>query len=214
MLARRGVAISTRRGLPLVMSAGQGALVYVVRSGVLTLNSDLAEDRHVISAVFYPGDLVVTGGCAGLPNERLLAAHGGDVVRVRQAVVDEVLSGAPQLSSAYDRRLETRLMRDEVHSVVTGSLTGDEKIASYLVETAQMLGSPIEGGIDVLLPLSRGEIASYLALNPDTLSRLIRRLDDLQIVEFIGRHRAVIRDWPGLLARTPIAATLTRVYAR
>ncbi len=111
-------------------------------------------------------------------------------------------------------RIRWRYVLDNARSAVVGNLTGDEKIASLLIEAAQMLGTVISNTVDIPLPLSRGEIANYLALDPDTLSRLLRRLDVTRLVTFVGRRRVIVDDWQGLLRRSPIAEMLLRAYTR
>jgi CRP/FNR family transcriptional regulator len=57
------------------------------------------------------------------------------------------------------------------------------------------------------LPFSRRDIAAYLGLNPDTLSRIMSRFRGV-LFSHTDRNRIVVRDFAALAARTPAAKSL------
>ncbi len=61
------------------------------------------------------------------------------------------------------------------------------------------------------LPFNRKDIADYLGLNPDTLSRIMSRLKAAGLIGHSERNRAVVRDFPALAARTPAAQSLVEI---
>ena len=71
---------------------------------------------------------------------------------------------------------------------------------------------PGAAGVAFELPLSRTEIADYLALNADTLSRIMSRLKGRGLVARTGRDRALVADWDGLCAMSPLAGALAAAH--
>jgi hypothetical protein len=61
-----------------------------------------------------------------------------------------------------------------VHTAIVGGLSGEDRVVSFLIELTLRLGTPAAAGITFTVPLSHTEIADYLALNADTLSRSCR----------------------------------------
>ena len=61
------------------------------------------------------------------------------------------------------------------------------------------------------LPFNRKDIADYLGLNPDTLSRIMSRLKAAGLIAHSERNRAVVRDFPALAARSPAARSLIEI---
>jgi CRP-like cAMP-binding protein len=93
-----------------------------------------------------------------------------------------------------------------------GGLSGEQRVASFLIELALRLGTPGGSGISFDLPLSRTDIADHLALNADTLSRIMSRLKTRGLIAQTGRTRAVIPDWTRLCELTPVADTVLALH--
>ena len=93
------------------------------------------------------------------------------------------------------------------------SAPGD-MLASLLLEQALVVGQPTPGGCTFDMPLSRIDMADYLALNPDTLSRHIARLKTLGVLTTPTRAKAIISDLAALHAMTPIADALTALHSK
>ena len=58
------------------------------------------------------------------------------------------------------------------------------------------------------MPFDRKDIAFYLGLNPDTLSRIMSRFKTAGLIVQPERSRAVVRDLSALAARSPAARSL------
>jgi DNA-binding transcriptional regulator YhcF (GntR family) len=84
-----------------------------------------------------------------------------------------------------------------------------------LVELALRTGESSPGGGAAFdLPFNRKDIADYLGLNPDTLSRIMSRLKAAGLISQSERHRAVVHDFGALAARSPAARALIEVNGR
>lgn len=213
-LMQAGTRFKVRRGQRLPERHADDLVHYLVCDGSLFLQSELPERRRAIVATYYAGELcsmLVNGSGEG---EALIAAEASTVVRLRADAVGQLSASEPAVASRYVRWMETRAARVEAHAIVVGRLTGEERVAAYLIEAGQMRGEPHEKALHVDLPFSRDEVADYLALNPDTLSRFLTRMKTDGLVTFLGHRRAVITDWPGLLQRCPIAELLVNVFQR
>lgn len=62
--------------------------------------------------------------------------------------------------------------------------------------------------------MSRNDIADYLALNADTLSRIMSRLKARGLIAQTGRSRIVVPNWKSLCEESPVAGTLTALQAQ
>lgn len=172
--------------------------VYRLESGCLTLDASLPDGRRQISLVLYPGDVIAGSAVPPLSQIGLTATVPTVVLRRRVGESDSEL--IEDLSRAASRAL--------LHSYMTGRLTGDERVATLLLELACKLGKPTAGGISFELPLSRADMADYLALNPDTLSRIVSRLRASGVITMLSRSRATAKDLAALEARTPLVAAV------
>jgi CRP/FNR family transcriptional regulator len=78
-------------------------------------------------------------------------------------------------------------------SVLAGDYSADERLAAFLIDlsartTDQDASPPI-----LRLSMSRSDIANYLRLAAETVSRVLRRFQDQGLVDVDGRNVAIAR---------------------
>ena len=71
--------------------------------------------------------------------------------------------------------------------------TAESRLASFLVSLSKRLGSRGFSKTEFNLVMSRHDIANYLGLAAETVSRLISKFQEAGILE-VNRRRVVIRD--------------------
>ncbi|KAB2916622.1 MAG: Crp/Fnr family transcriptional regulator [Hyphomicrobiaceae bacterium] len=214
ILAAYGCRFRVRRGQRLPARHDDVETIYLVRSGLVVLQSHLTEQRRLILGICYPGEIISSRFMAALPDFTVRAARAGEVTRLRQDVFDTAAARHGWLALEFMRQMRVRANRVEAHNVIVSRLTSEERVASFLLEAGLMLGKHLARGIDIELPLPRNDMADYLALNPDTLSRVLSRLRSEGLITRLGRGRAIVHDWAALEQRSPICAALQSAYQR
>jgi CRP/FNR family transcriptional regulator len=84
----------------------------------------------------------------------------------------------------------------------------DERLALFLLEMQQRCVGG-EGQWQVVLPMSREDIARYLGLALETVSRGLSRLQDLKVIHVAGRRIDVL-DQPALVRLAGVPAGISR----
>ena len=99
--------------------------------------------------------------------------------------------------------------RAAIHTAAVGRFDCRQRVATFLLELALRTGvrAPC-GGLDFEIPLNRTDIADYLGLNADTLSRTMSRLRASGLLSHPERNRGLVRDVAALAALTPAARAL------
>jgi len=104
------------------------------------------------------------------------------------------------------------MTRLALHAATLGQFDCEQRVATLLVELALHTGVNSPGGVVAFdLPFNRKDIADYLGLNPDTLSRIMSRLKTAGLIGHSKRNRAVVRDFPALASRSPAARSLIEI---
>jgi len=85
------------------------------------------------------------------------------------------------------------LQRVQKHSLALIK-TAEERVAGFLLEMADRVAS----GGTVELPMSRQDIADYLGLTIETVSRSLKLLEDAAAIEVARRRRILLRNRPAL----------------
>lgn len=213
-LKRSAMVIRAKQGQTIPLSSGTEGLVYFVRSGSLALQASIPGRRRLILCLLFPGDLFETTCSPALPDASLLATCGAEVFKTNLRTLMDVLAAGQGLARSALNKLQAQKSRLILHNTMIGALTGEERTAAVLLELGLRLGTPFDGGTAFALPLSRSDIADYLALNPDTLSRHFSRLKALGIIHQNGRSQTKILDWPALRRECPIADAIELLHQK
>jgi CRP/FNR family nitrogen fixation transcriptional regulator len=171
--------------------------VYQVKAGAVRSYKLLSDGRRQIGAFHLAGDIF------GLEN-------GGEHRFTAEAIVDTVVRLIKRLSlemvaesdAIVARNLlsmtTTNLQHAEDHMLLLGRKTSLERVAAFLIEMDKRLTA---AGI-MALPMSRRDIADYLGLTLETVSRALSRLHQLGTLDFIGtnQRQIVLRDRAQLIS--------------
>jgi CRP/FNR family transcriptional regulator len=203
-----GARIHLKRGQHLPLDRlGTGELLRIER-GCLILKAATPEGTNRVVLVLFPDDMISREAMPPLPAIGLTAALPATVLRLQREPNETAGKADGQVADAY-ARLAARAV---LHAIALSELTAEQRIATFLIEMALRLGSPTPAGCAFELPLSRTDLAHYLALNPDTTSRLMSRLRVRGLLTSPARGWATIPNLATLAAITPLAATLRGLW--
>lgn len=208
-LAAQGAIVRTRRGQSLPLTLDGSETVFVVRAGALMLRVTLPGDLRQVVGLLYPGDVVRAAFAPPQASAHLSAVTAGEVLRYRQATFAALSEDDPAIARYYDDAVAKQTARQAIHMATVGRLDCQQRLATFLTELALHTGvrAP-SGGVMFDMPLNRTDMADYLGLNADTLSRTISRLRASGLLSHPERHRALVRDFEALAALTPAAGAL------
>ena len=175
--------------------------------GELAVCQRAPSGAETVHTFYYPDEILFPVAPGGVWTHTVRALSDGaldvyrfeDVRRICQA--DGGL--AYRLFLAACRTLSLRVEQ----AARLRSMTVEGRFAAFLLEAGARIGSARRGGVVLSLPMSRTDIASYLGLRTETLSRIIRRWRDRGLIDLESARRIAIRDTKPLeqLALEPAA---------
>ncbi len=162
--------------------------VYKVVSGAVRTCKILSDGRRQIGAFYLPGDMF--GFEAGAAHQFSAEAIGKTVVRVvrRSAVValaEKDGEAARQLWKFTTRELH----RVQEHMLLLVK-SAQQRLACFLLEISERLA--VTDAVE--LPMSRQDIADYLGLTIETVSRTVSHLVSEATIGLPSSRRIVLRD--------------------
>ena len=111
-----------------------------------------------------------------------------------------------------------QLERVNMHQLMIGRLETEARVASFVLALAMrsVRGRSLQGApqMTVALPMSRVDIANYLVINCDTLSRTMMRFCDSGLIERVGRHVIRITNFDALKQKSPISPLLADIFLK
>lgn len=206
--------VRLRQNQRLLLEHNMSDTVYAVSSGVLTLQAAVACKHRFLLGIIYPGDIFQASCAPPLKEAGLRGATAAELWRLSLKSLQSYASGKPELYPVLERGLAHQHARRAMHIAVLGTLSSEQRIAALLIELALRLGVGGPGGIAIEAPLSRNDMADYLSLNADTLSRHMSRLRANGILAQSDRSRVIIQNWQELLRNCPIAEPLLALHGK
>jgi CRP/FNR family nitrogen fixation transcriptional regulator len=152
--------------------------VYRVASGVVRSFRVLADGRRQIADFYLPGDIFgVEAGQRRQATAEAVSDATLIVARRSSLVASEGQEGWGLWRLAMDE-----LARSQEHVLTLGRRSASERVASFLLSLAERLGA----GDAVDVPMSRQDIADYLGLTIETVSRTLTQLQMDGVLELRG----------------------------
>lgn len=211
-LAAQAATVRARRGQTISLTLDGNEALFFVRSGVLMVDITLPDDLRQVIGLLYPGDVLRSAFAPPHAVAHLSAVSAGEVLRVRWRTFTELAAQDPEITRYVDDAVARQTARQAIHMAAVGRFDCRQRVATFLLELALRTGVAAPGGVEFEMPLRRTDMADYLGLNADTLSRTMSRLRASGLLSHPERHRALVRDFAGLAALTPAAQSLMTLY--
>ncbi len=180
---------------------GEGAclIFWVVIEGTAATCTAFEDGRRQIIGLERPGDTI----CA------LMAGSGGQswlealsdcrICELDLTPLAHGLRDDPAFLSATFHVAHRRLTRSQAHISTLGRLDSRERVLLFLAQMATRSKTGL-----VSLPMSREDIADYLGLNAETVSRILSRIKKTGLVKFLSRTEYVVPDMAEIARRLPV----------
>lgn len=149
--------------------------LYTIVSGEARLSCLLNDGRRQVTDFRSCGD-------------KLGENNSGQYTADAEAITDTIVCQTPlsELQTSLDdlpglrvslmQKMETEVNRMQNHLLLLGRKTPVEKVATFLVERARKLEAIENNEVDIKLTMSRRDIADYLGLTIETISRTLTTL--------------------------------------
>lgn len=189
-----GVRMSYARNEEIYGEGEPATCTYRVLSGVVRTCRILADGRRQIAEFFLPGD--VFGLQAGEDHSTSAEAVSDcEVVAIRRSQLSErAMTDASTGQKLWALTLH-HLRRSEDHMLVLGRKGASERLAWFLMDMSDRIPAPRT----VELPMSRQDIADFLGLTIETVSRTMTQLQDDSLIELSSCRTIVLRDREALI---------------
>ena len=212
-LAAHASKIRTRKGQSIGLTLDGHEAAYIVRAGALMLQVVAAATPRQVAAFLLPGDLLRGSAVPPHAEASLISANAAELWRFRWSAMEDFAAADRGLARFLQEVAAARLARYALHTAVLGQFSSEQRVATVLTELAMLTGTPSPaGGIVIDMPFRRNDLADYLGLNPDTLSRIVARLRRDGILGHSARSRALVRDFRALARLTPAARSLAEIH--
>ena len=190
--------VRVERGATLFRQGTEAAAIYDIADGVLKSTMLRPDGSRAILGFFFPQDIV---GLAenGLYVTTVQAVTGCVLYRMPLPALERLLKRDSELDHQFLIKACHELRRAQLHELTLGIAHADIRVARFLDLMRQMQPNPAASSL-IDLPMSRADIADYLGLTPETVSRAFARLRRTLAIACPNPHLVRVLDEEGFRA--------------
>ncbi len=186
-----------KKGIEIFGEKEPADYVYQVITGAVRSYKLLSDGRRQIGAFHLVGDIF--GLEIGTEHRFTAEAVVDTTVRLmKRRSLEQVAESDVVVARNLLTMTTSNLRHAEDHMLLLGRKTSLERVAAFLIEMDKRLTA---AGI-LALPMCRRDIADYLGLTLETVSRALSRLHGLGVLGFVGNNQRQI----SLLDREKLAS--------
>ena len=188
--------------------------IYAVLSGSVKTLVDNPNGEEQIVGFHLPGELLGMDGFSGDSHTcSAVALETSSVCEFPLESLDEVCHLVPSIQYAMRRIMGREVTKDHAMLLLLGRMSAEEKLASFLISLSKRMAQRHWKPSEFNLTMPRQDIANYLGLAVETVSRLFAHLQDAEIIE-VDRRRVNICDMERLQAIVGDSDAINAVKAR
>jgi CRP/FNR family transcriptional regulator len=172
--------------------------VFMVTHGALKLYTLLADGRRQVTGFMFPGDFLGVS----VDEEYAFSVEALEPTELwwfSREAFDRFVSNHPRVEHELYRLAAHELAAAQQQMVLLGRKSAAERLASFflsLLERAERTSGVNETGFD--LPMSRLDIADYLGLTKETVSRMLADLRNRRLIRLKTQNHVEVVDRAGL----------------
>jgi CRP/FNR family transcriptional regulator len=191
-LAAASHRVQLKPGETLIWEGDAAENTYVVARGALRASKSSDDGRRQVLDFMFAGQFV------GIPSDatyhfNVEALTNAEVCRFDRRKLEGVMAKYPSVEKGYRAGSARQLEQAYEHAYALGRRTAMERVAAFLLDLRASSCPKTATGV-LKLPMTRGDIADFLGLTLETVSRGFSRLKSLGVIRLPSAQEVEIRD--------------------
>lgn len=156
--------------------------IIAISSGVLSLQHLLHDGRKTIAALLMRGDILDLRNSSQNQLGALIALNTVTFCRLSQTVFDASIANNSSARTLAWKNVTSQTFRAINHAADLAKKQALEKLASFIFECRNR-DARMPGKDHVQIPIRRRDLAEYLGMQPETVSRCFKDLAERGIIQ-------------------------------
>ena len=191
-LAANSNRVQLRAGETLIWDGDEAHHSYVVTRGSLRASKESDDGRRQIVDFLFAGQFI------GIPSGSIYhfnaeALTDAEVCRFDRRKLEELMTKYPAVDKGYRAGAARQLETAYDHAYALGRRTAMERVAAFLLDLHASSCPKTATGV-LKLPMTRNDIADFLGLTLETVSRAFSRIKSLGVIRLPSAQEVEIRD--------------------
>jgi CRP/FNR family transcriptional regulator len=167
-------------------------MFYKITKGFVAESRTLDDGRRQIVGIRTVGDLCGYPLHLGTHLFTAEALTDVEACAFERHKLEAFIARQPDVAGALAEEISRRLRRATENMTVIGQLKSTERVAHFIIEMDELNAVHQVGTHPLVLHLTRHEIADYLGLTLETVSRAFSKLKDMHVIALVGGDSVAI----------------------
>ena len=167
--------------------------VHVVSTGSFrsVINDEAGAEQ--VTNFYFPGDMVGLDALGDhLPESTVIANERSTVCEISESQLSTLCEQNAALNQAFNCGLRSEIVKGQEHMMLLGQLAADARIAMFILDMSKRYELRGFSPREFMINISRHDLANYLGLTPETLSRRLHKLQNMECLRVKRGHIAII----------------------
>ena len=167
--------------------------LFAIRTGFFKTSVATPDGLEQVTGFQMAGEII---GLDGIVTDQhscnAIALEDADVCVMPFSNVEELSRDFPVLQRHVHKVMSREIVRENSMMMMIGNMRSEERLAVFLLNLVQRLHARGFSQAEIILRMSREDIASYLGMKLETVSRAFSRLSDEGIIEVKQRYVGIL----------------------
>lgn len=172
--------------------------VYAVRSGSLKAYKTTEDGREQVTGFYFPGEIL---GMDGISNNThassARALETASVCEIPFSSLEQLSTLMPTLQRHFFQLMSREITEDQQLITLLSKNSAEERVAALMLSISTRNARRKLSATHFRLPMSRVDIGNYLGLTVETVSRVLGRMQKLDLID-VNNKEIEILDVDGL----------------
>lgn len=164
---------------------------YHVRSGMFKTYAINPEGDEYVTGIYLPGDVLGQSQEHGQHADSAVALETASVCVLSEQSIGQCTE--PEISLMLLRQIGEQALRGTLHQLNLKQTTAQARFAGFCLLFSRSLAALGRCGSHLPTPMSRTDIASYLGMTLESLSRVISKLNQMGVIRATRNHIEILQ---------------------
>lgn len=188
LLYKLGEVVTFGKNEPIFLQGEPCGKVWLVLSGLVRIQHMETDGKRTMLAFYWQGDIFGLSE-NGVYINTALSGEQAVVMRFDREAMRAALMKEPGLQGDLLLKASAEWRQSERHALLLAKQPADRKIAAFLLHSVNYPGCFTDDGQILDLPFTREDVAEYLGMTVETISRALTRLEQNGLVRRISARQ-------------------------
>ena len=196
-IAKMTKHIPYKKGQMLLHEGEKSDKLFIVNKGKVKVSKFTVDGKEQILYILTSGEFfgeLHLFNHDEVNNFSVYAIEDTEICLLTKDDVDFIMDENPEIALKLLKAVTKRLAHTENLAQNLATKDPEIRIAHMLLEFSQKFGTKKKEGILIELPITREEVASYVGVARETISRKFSKFEDLGLISLFGNKQLFVKD--------------------